>query len=80
MDLLSLLNVLDIKDHDIIEVEVSNMSGYILNYMRGVKNDVLKKNSDLLKRLLLKELKIETNTYNSKVIEYRIKSVNPLWK
>lgn len=80
MDLLSLLNVIGIKEHDIIEVEVSNMSGYILNYMRGVKNDILKKNSDLLQRLLLKELKIETNTYNSKVLEYRIKSVNPLWK
>ena len=80
MDLLSLLNTFDIKKHDIIEVEVANKSGYILNYMRGVKNDVLKKNSELLQKLLLKELKIETNTYNRKVIEYRIKAINPLYK
>lgn len=80
MDLLSLLNTFDIKKYDIIEVEVANKAGHILNYMRGVKSDILKKYSEQLQKLLLKELKIETNTYNSKVQEYRIKAINPLYK
>lgn len=80
MDLLSLLNTFDIKEYDIIEVEVSNISGYVLNYMRGIKNGILKKHSEQLQKLLLKELKIEKNTYNKKVQEYRIKAINPLYR
>ena len=80
MDLLSLLNTFDIKEYDIIEIEIFNKSGYELNYIRGVKHDILKKYSEQLQKLLLKELKIETNTYNKKVQEYRIKTINPLYK
>lgn len=79
MDLLSFLNKLYLKDIDILEIEIEGQSGNQVDYIRGYKNDVIEKYKYKLQLLIIKGFTINTNTYNEKAIEYRIKAINPLY-
>ena len=79
MDLLSFLDKLYLKDIDILEIEIEGQSGNQVDYIRGYKNDVIEKYKYKLQLLIIKGFDINTNTFNEKAIEYRIKAINPLY-